>query len=236
MIPSVAHVHTRCSFDSFVHPRLLARKLIERKIGMVIVTDHDTFQGAIEVRAWARKMGSEMLVPLAAEVCTDRGDVVVIIEQETAPRISDMKRWERLVPLVRCLGGIIWLPHPFHQHREAESMAEQADVIEVFNSRCTQGENEMAAELCLKLGKTPGYGADAHFLSECFLTVSSYPDGPDSITILRQTPFCRACELVPRWRITASQVIKAIKTRDLRNLLMNLARLCLHVIVPRNRR
>jgi predicted metal-dependent phosphoesterase TrpH len=214
MIRAITHIHTNYSYDSrLLVPRLL-KALLDRQIGLALVADHDSFQGAIDLAAEVRRTGAAILAPLAAEIATEFGDVVVVLPDGVAPpEVKALKKWADLKNTVRQMRGLIWLPHPYQHHREIETMAAEADVIEVFNSRCTPDNNAAAQELCRRFGKIAAYGADAHSLVECFRTVVEYPPAATAIEILSQSPRCLSQGRTPHRAIVWSQIVKGFKQR-----------------------
>jgi predicted metal-dependent phosphoesterase TrpH len=214
MIRAITHIHSEHSYDSRLPAPRLLQALLAHDIGLALVADHESFQGALDLAAEVRRTGAALLVPLAAEIATEFGDVLVVLPDGVAPpEVKTLKKWADLRNTVRQLRGLIWLPHPFQHHREIETLAAEADVIEVFNSRCTPENNAAAQELCRRFGKIPAYGADAHSLVECFRTVVEYPPAPTAIEILSQSPRCLSQGRTPHRAIVWSQIVKGFKQR-----------------------
>lgn len=217
VIRAITHVHTYHSYDSLVSPQSLVKSLVRHRIDLALISDHDSFEGSLEARRIAASESRSLLIPVAAEVKTGLGDVIVIFDELPVPPISELKDWRALPGLVRARQGLIWLPHPFHAHSEIEQLAAEADVIEVYNARCTPEEDAAAAELCARLGKIPAYGADAHLLSECLRNAVEYPTvgtAPVSpLGVLRQQPFQRTATRASRRDIALTQIIKGYKQR-----------------------
>ncbi len=223
MIRAITHIHTNYSYDSRLPAPRLLQALQADLVGLALVADHDSFQGAIDLAAEVRRTGAALLVPLAAEIATEFGDVVVVLpDGVAAPEVKAIKKWADLRNAIRQLGGRIWLPHPFQHHREVETLAAEADVIEVFNARCTPENNAAAQELCRRFGKIPAYGADAHSLVECFRTVVEYPPAATAIEILSQAPRCLSQGLTPHRAIVWSQLVKGFKQRRPKLVVMTL--------------
>lgn len=211
MIDSVTHIHTKYSYDSIIDPRDLVDRLVEHGIGLALVVDHDSFRGSIEARECASKSSAGVAIPVAAEVLTELGDVIIIVNAPPVPSISELKDWQSLRRFACARKGLIWLPHPFRSHKNIEELARSADVIEVFNSRCTRSENDRAQALCDCLQKPYGYGSDAHLGSECLLNVVKYRTAGSLVEILSNSPQCRKVSYTTARAVAASQVIKGVK-------------------------
>ncbi len=158
----VAHLHTKHSFDCRTEPRALAARAAQEKIDALAVTDHDTWQGAVETRERARELGLPLRVVLGSEVHTDQGDVIGLFLE------SDL--WERTAPrfcdAVHEQGGLVLLPHPYRWHRLNEELLSRVDLVEVFNARTLPLDNARAAELAQSRGLPGLVGPDAHQLGE----------------------------------------------------------------------
>lgn len=151
------HVHTRRSLDACIRPEKVVE--IARRAGLsgIAITDHNTLQGAIDVRA-ANPDDDFFVIP-GAEYRTDCGDIVALfIEHEIVERES-----EQVIARIHEQGGLALLPHPYYSHRDIERLAEQCDLIEVWNARIPRETNQRAVDFAKNLAK-PGYvGSDAHF-------------------------------------------------------------------------
>ena len=154
------HTHTCRSLDSRIRPEKVQE--IARRAGLsgIAVTDHDTLQGALDVRAAVSD--PQFLVIPGAEYRTDCGDVIALyIERDIVAREA-----HRVIAEIHEQGGLALLPHPYHAHSDTERLATACDLIETWNARISREMNEQARELAVKLGK-PGYaGSDAHFAFE----------------------------------------------------------------------
>lgn len=167
----------------------MLRVLRANAVDLAMITDHDSFAGSLEARSIVGRQGLPLIVPVAAEIRTDLGDVIVVFPSEEVPPVSDLKTWRSLRVLAREYGAMVWLPHPYRSHKEIEELAAGADVIEVFNSRCNREENREAIELCARHGKAVAFGSDAHLKREARWFVD-YPDGPDPLVVLRADATC----------------------------------------------
>ncbi|MGI9609926.1 MAG: PHP domain-containing protein [Acidimicrobiia bacterium] len=167
----VPHLHTNYSWDSRTEPRDLIAALERHRVDVAIVSDHDSFDGSLE----AASLTDQVLIPPAAEIRTDLGDVIVIYEPGVIPPpVAELKAFDDLVSVAASTDALVWLPHPYVAHRDIERLAAAAAVIETFNARCSNHQNERAHELCRRYAKVEGFGADAHVLSEVGRTWAEY--------------------------------------------------------------
>jgi len=158
----VGHVHTRHSFDSPTDPAQLARRAVDLGIDVLAVTDHDTWQGAVDTREAAQKLGLPLTVILGSEVATEQGDVIGLfltgdVRERNAPKLCDA---------IHAQGGLVVLPHPFKWHQLDEELLERVDLIEVYNGRTGRADNTRAQELAQMKGLPEIAGPDAHLLEE----------------------------------------------------------------------
>lgn len=172
VVRAITHLHTSFSWDSPMRPERLVEILTELDIGLALVTDHDSFEGSLEV---ARIAAGKVIVPISAEIRTDQGDLIAVFEPGTEPPpVSELKEWQRAVPFVRGNGGLVWFPHPYRSHPTPELLAPEVDVIEVFNARCSQGQDDRATQLAIDLAIHPGFGSDAHLKREVPSVIVEY--------------------------------------------------------------
>jgi hypothetical protein len=117
---------------------------------------------------------------------------------------------------IRAQEGIVVLPHPYRGHRLDEELTKNCDIIEVYNSRANQIQNRKANELAVTYRKPTLVGSDAHFYGELNLARVNFTNTSGKLEdILLQSE--RFFEIAPsKWYfISASQIIKAYKTRDI---------------------
>lgn len=167
----IGHVHTWHSHDSLSPPKLVVERAKALGVTSLLVTDHETLAGSIEARRYAQAQGYKLQIPIAAEVRTDIGDVIVA----NVPEDFELSRDHvRLAKSCKAAGGVTIVPHPYYQHRLEDIDWSVIDAIETVNGRCSSAQNERAAALAQKLGKPEFYGADAHFLRHMESVMGTY--------------------------------------------------------------
>jgi len=110
-------------------------------------------------------------VIVAEEILTPDGEIMGMFLEETIPSGLPVKE---AISRIRAQGGLVCLPHPFDIFRHSalrnkviEEIAEEIDIIEVFNSRTLPPQNSAKAlALASKYGMAKSTGSDAHTLHE----------------------------------------------------------------------
>lgn len=209
-VRGIIHCHSRASYDSLISLRsylLIAKKL---QLDFIILTDHDSTTGSSDLRQLSASRMPQLQVPIAAEYHTENGDVIAaFLHSELVSRQST-----DLIDEAREQGALLLLPHPYVAHRNVEFLAEQCDLIEAFNSRSPEVANLKAAQLAQTYGKPVYAASDAHLarsIGAVVLEVEVRGNLRDSLLLGCVTWDARP---TPRWETAASQMIKAVKTRD----------------------
>jgi predicted metal-dependent phosphoesterase TrpH len=166
----VCHVHTRRSFDSFARAETIVRRCVALGIDAIAVTDHDTWQGAVDVLGVVDKTNAPLRVVIASEVATEQGDVIGLflkddLRMRSAPAFCDK---------VHEQGGLVQLPHPYRWHRLDEALLSRVDLIEVVNARTGSADNARALELAKTRNLPQLVGPDAHRVGELNLARNEF--------------------------------------------------------------
>lgn len=215
----IIHCHSRYSFDSMLSTRSYLRIASKHKLDFIILTDHNTIEGAAALRKAAALHMPHLQVPLAAEYLTEFGDVIAVFLQSEikTPNLAEFVRE------ARAQRAILLFPHPYVNHKEIPRLAEACDLIEVFNSRSSPHENRRAAELAASVKKETYAGSDAHLAASLGRVVIELENRGDLKKSLLEGRKSWAEETTPQWEIAASRMIKALKRREL-SLAWNLVR------------
>src|SRR5205085_3004224 len=111
---------------------------LERGLGAIAVTDHNTIQGGVEAQRRAAERGLPLTVIVASELMTEGdGEVIGLFLHEEVPRgLPFAETLER----IHAQGGLVYVPHPFdrmHSTPPPESLRrhlDELDVLEVANA------------------------------------------------------------------------------------------------------
>jgi predicted metal-dependent phosphoesterase TrpH len=160
------HVHTEYSVDCNTPLEKIVSRCLEIGINCLAICDHGTAEGALKMKKIA-----PFKVIVAEEILTPDGEIMGMFLKETIPSRLPVKE---VISRIRAQGGLVCIPHPFDILRHSalrnqviEEIADQIDVIEVFNSRIILPQNSAKAlAFANKHGILKSAGSDAHTLSE----------------------------------------------------------------------
>jgi len=156
------HCHTCFSKDSLTKPEELVSAGRRKGIDRVIVTDHNSIQGAL-----AAQSIDPALVIVGEEIMTTQGELLAsFVQEQVPPNLSPRETLKRL----KDQGAFISVSHPFDELRKGGwqendllEILSEVDAIEVFNSRCMlPGFNRKAREFAERHNIAGTVGSDAH--------------------------------------------------------------------------
>ena len=162
MLTVELHCHTIASKDSLTPPADLVETARHKGIGRVIVTDHNTIQGA----RVAQVLDPELVI-IGEEIMTTSGEILAaFVRDEIPPGLSPQETIRRL----KEQGAFISVSHPFDELRKGAWQEDAlleilplVDAIEVYNSRCMLPSfNRRAKEFSVKHNIAGTVGSDAH--------------------------------------------------------------------------
>jgi predicted metal-dependent phosphoesterase TrpH len=206
------HCHTNYSKDGITSLEILLATCQRKNIDRVVVTDHNTIQGAL----LARQMDPVRVI-VGEEIMTRTGELLAIYVSEEVPRgLAPQEAIKRL----REQGAFISVSHPFDAMRSGHwepadlmSILPQVDAIETFNARCLwPGFNRQALAFARQHGLPGTTGSDAHTAIEIGRATLCLPDfhDPESLrAAIRQGQ--QQGGLSPAWIHFASTYAKAYK-------------------------
>jgi predicted metal-dependent phosphoesterase TrpH len=160
------HVHTEYSLDCGTPLDRIVGRCIEKGINCIAIADHGTAEGALKLQETA-----PFTIIVAEEILTPHGEIMGMFLKETIP--SGLSVAET-ISRIRAQGGLVNIPHPFDIFRQSalrnhiiEEIADQIDIIEVFNARSLPPQQSAKARaFAKKHGIVQGAGSDAHTLRE----------------------------------------------------------------------
>ena len=156
------HIHTEYSMDCNTPLEQIIKCCLERGINCIAVADHGTAEGALKMQAMA-----PFPVIVAEEILTPHGEIMGMFLKETIPSRLSV---EQTISRIKAQGGLVCIPHPFDALRRSaldprtiEEIAEQIDIIEVFNARAFFLRSSNQAKIFAQKHGIPGSaGSDAH--------------------------------------------------------------------------
>ena len=166
MLKADLHIHTTYSVDCGTSLEQIVSRCLKLGINCIAIADHGTVEGALKMQDIA-----PFRVIVAEEILTPYGEIMGMFLKETIPGGLSV---EQTVSRIRAQDGLVCIPHPYDGLRKSalakevlEDLAEQIDVLEVFNARnplpWTSNKARIFAE---KYGIPKSAGSDAHTIQE----------------------------------------------------------------------
>jgi len=160
------HIHTKYSVDCNTPLKKIINRCQKLGINCIAIADHGTAEGALRMQKIA-----PFPVIVAEEILTPYGEIMGMFLKETIPSGLSV---EETISRIRAQGGLVNIPHPFETIRHSsfdsnviEEIAEQIDVVEVYNARTPFATSSAKAlAFARKHGIVQGAGSDAHTISE----------------------------------------------------------------------
>ena len=162
MLKADLHIHTKYSMDCDTPLEKIIERCLETGVNCIAIADHDSIEGALEMQKIA-----PFPVIVAGEILTPQGEIMGMFLKERVPIGLPI---EEAISCVKAQGGLVCLPHPFDTFRglridgaRLEELAEQIDVVEVFNARSHFSSPVIKADaFAEKHGIIKSAGSDAH--------------------------------------------------------------------------
>ena len=166
MIRADLHIHTEYSIDCNTPLKKIIKRCLKLGINCIAIADHGTIEGALKMQSLA-----PFTVIVAEEIYTPYGEIMGMFLKEEIPSGLSV---EETISRIRAQGALVCIPHPFDRLRQStlnsdiiEELAEQIDVIEVFNSRSYLSHSLTKAKIFAdKYGIPRSAGSDAHTINE----------------------------------------------------------------------
>ena len=175
------HMHTRFSPDSGAPPASIVARCLETGLNCIAITDHNTLDGALEVRDLA-----PFQVIVGEEVKSADGDIIGLFLEHEVPKgltAADTVR------AIRKQGGLVLVPHPFDRFRasaiEDDALLDilpEVDALEAFNAHnLLMRDNDRAAALCREKDLMAVAVSDSHTpleLGRTYMETSEFDGTP----------------------------------------------------------
>lgn len=162
MLQADLHIHTKYSMDCDTPLEDIVNRCLETGINCIAVADHGSIEGALRMRDLA-----PFPVIIAEEILTPYGEIMGLFLKEGIPSGLPI---EEVISSIKAQGALLCLPHPFDTFRGLRldgkrlgALAEDIDVIEVFNARSPLlWYSTKARNFARKYGIPEIAGSDAH--------------------------------------------------------------------------
>ncbi len=170
------HIHTKYSMDCNTSLEDIISRCLETGINCIAIADHGTIEGALKMQNLA-----PFPVIVAEEILTPHGEIMGMFLKEGIPSGLSV---EQVMSRIKAQGALVSLPHPFDPFRglrldskRLKELAEQLDIIEVFNARSLLRRDSAKARAFAKKYDIPETaGSDAHTLNEIGNTYVEMPE------------------------------------------------------------
>ena len=134
MLKADLHIHTLYSMDCNTRLEQVIERCLKVGINCIAIADHGTAEGALKAQELA-----PFPVIVAEEILTPVGEIMGMFLKVTIPSHLSV---EETLSRIRAQGGLVCIPHPFDTLTRSalgakimEELADEIDVVEVFNAR-----------------------------------------------------------------------------------------------------
>lgn len=170
------HIHTAYSMDCAMSLEEIISRCLETGINCITIADHGTIEGALKMQSLA-----PFPVIVAEEILTPHGEIIGMFLKEGIPSGLSI---EQAISRIKAQGALVSLPHLFDPLRglrldskKLDELAEQTDIIEVFNARSLLLQDSTKAQAFARKHDLPGTaGSDAHTPNEIGKTYVEIPE------------------------------------------------------------
>lgn len=183
------HLHTFRSSDSLTTYDAVIKRVQQRGLTGIAVTDHNTIRGARELAEIA-----PFPVIIGEEIRTREGEIIGYFLEEEVPRGLGL---EESIRRVHEQGGVVAVPHPLDSIRRSSALGEnvlrrvisQIDLIEGQNGRSVvPADNLRARKMAAEFGKPMTAGSDAHApfeIGRCYVEMTPFATAEEFVTNLK---------------------------------------------------
>jgi predicted metal-dependent phosphoesterase TrpH len=160
------HIHSKYSLDCKTTLEKIIQSCQKKNINCIALSDHGSIEGALKLKSIA-----SFYVIIAEEVLTTEGEIMGMFLQELVPSGLSM---DESIRRIKAQGGLLCAQHPYDKFRSdalkaevLEKIADQVDVVEVFNSRNPLLRSSQQARTFADKHHLPHTaGSDAHAANE----------------------------------------------------------------------
>jgi predicted metal-dependent phosphoesterase TrpH len=186
------HCHTIYSKDSLTTPGKLVDTCRRKGIQRVVVTDHNTIDGALVAKEF-----DPQRVIVGEEILTQAGELLAAFLREwVPPGLTALETIERL----RKQGAFISVAHPFDRSRKGHwdlpdllEILPHVDAIETFNARSMRPLfNDQAKNFAREHQIAGTVGSDAHTpfeLGKATMLLADFEDADDLRQVIGQAQY-----------------------------------------------
>ncbi len=221
MYKGLIHFHSCYSYDSILNIEEIVVFAVKNKLNFLVLTDHDNIEGSIKLKQYIEKNSMDIEVLVAAEYNTEYGDIIALgIKYE----IINMK-FNFFVDEVKKQNGILLFPHPYKGHKNIDVIAKEVDMIEIFNARTDDMNNQKAVDLAQKYNKPFYYATDAHNYKSLQNGIIEFKKQGNFIeSLLKSKIIIKSKNKSYLWETYLSQYIKSFKEKNIKLFILLIVR------------
>ena len=170
------HIHSCFSMDCTTPLEDIIKTCQKKSLNCIALADHGSIEGALKMQALA-----PFKVIIAEEILTTDGEIMGMFLTRKVPSGLSI---EESIHRIKEQGGLLCAQHPFDKVRPdslrsevMDRIAQEIDVVEVFNARNPLKNSSVLAAKFAKEHKLPGCaGSDAHSAYEIGSTYIEMPE------------------------------------------------------------
>jgi predicted metal-dependent phosphoesterase TrpH len=209
------HVHTKYSKCAILNPAEIEPLALKRGLDAVAITDHNTIDGALEVKNHAKKIK----VIIGEEIKTTKGEIIGYFLNEQIPPFLTP---EETIKEIKRQGGLVSVPHPFDRLRSSrletktlEKILPNIDMIEIFNSRdILTGQDFGLIEKACQMGAIPVAASDAHLsveVGKSYISIEDFETAEDFLENIKKSQYVKRKS--PFWVHLVTKALKFYKKK-----------------------
>ncbi|MFO7966293.1 MAG: PHP domain-containing protein [Archaeoglobaceae archaeon] len=180
------HAHSNHSHDGKDSVRKLLDAAINKNLGIISITDHNTVNGSMEAKEIVDSEHLSIIVLPGVEISALEGHLLAYGVSQDFEKGMPMRETAKLV---KNAGGVAAVAHPFQVHRHGvlrlSKVIDAVDAVEVFNAKFYIGFcNRLANYFATKYQKSSIAGSDAHCSGAIGHGITSFYNARDAATAL----------------------------------------------------
>jgi predicted metal-dependent phosphoesterase TrpH len=209
------HVHTKYSKCAILNPAEIEPLALKRGLDAVAITDHNTIDGALEVKNHAKRIK----VIIGEEIKTTKGEIIgYFLNKQIPPFLTP----EETIKEIKRQGGLVSVPHPFDRLRSSrletktlEKILPNIDMIEIFNSRdILTGQDFGLIEKACQMGTIPVAASDAHLsveVGKSYISIEDFETAEDFLENIKKSQYVKRKS--PFWVHLVTKALKFYKKK-----------------------
>lgn len=182
------HTHSTTSIDGGITKQEYQKLLNEDPSLVIAITDHNTIDLALDLQ---KEFGNRIII--GEEIKTLQGEIIGLFLNSAIARGQSAVE---TIAQIRQQGGLVSIPHPLEYKKRSglsmeslQEIANQIDIIEVFNARSLEPETRQQVELfaqqnnIIRIANSDAHGIKGFGCS--YSIISEIPSVQNLVALLR---------------------------------------------------